>query len=327
MTTRLIAGLVVIGLMAGPAPAHADEAHRSPRAGDRPAATLGDLPVDAVDVTETDTSLRSTATEVTVLVEDGTGSPEVSKLRADSPAEAAELAAHLDAQPGVVAARTSRMRAFGAVNPEPMGPQQWNVAMVAAPDAWSVTRGAGVIVAVIDTGVDATHPDLVGRVLPEIDLLPEVTPDAIDNDHGTRVASLVAASLNAAGMAGVAPEAQILPVAALDPSGVGDSSTVARAIIAAADAGARVINLSLGGPDPDPVLDEACVYAYTKGAVLVAAASALHASCRCDDAKKDAILPAAAGGKFTASLAARTPQAAAWTLQSGSSSAASGRVQ
>ncbi len=200
------------------------------------------------------------------------GSPVVSKLRTDSPAEAEVLAEYLDAQPGVVAQRTSRLRAFGAVNPEPMGPQQWNLDMVRAPDAWPVSRGAGIIVAVIDTGVDSTHPDLAGKVLPEIDLLPAVTPDAIDNDHGTRVASLIAASINGVGMAGVAPDVRILPVAALDPSGIGDSSTVARGIIAAADAGAKVINLSLGGPDPDPILDRACIYAYSKGAILVAAA-------------------------------------------------------
>jgi subtilisin family serine protease len=99
-----------------------------------------------------------------------------------------------------------------------------------------------------------------------------VTPLPEQNGHGTRVASLIAGALNQVGMAGVAPGATILPVAALDPSGVGDSSTVARAIIAAADAGARVINLSLGGPGRDPVLDQACRYAFTKGAVLVAAA-------------------------------------------------------
>ncbi len=72
-------------------------------------------------------------------------------------------------------------------------------------------------------------------------------------------------------MAGVAPGATILPVEALDPMGLGDTSTVARGIIAAANAGARVINLSLGGPDRDPVLDRACAYALSKGAVVVAA--------------------------------------------------------
>jgi subtilisin family serine protease len=267
-----VAGVVILGLMAGPAPASAQDVAVTAPTSDAVAVPLDDLPVEASDVTDTDTSLRATSTEVTVMAEGEDGSPVVSKLRVDSPAEAEELAEHLDAQPGVVAARTSRLRAFGAVNPEPMGPNQWNLTLVGAPDAWPVTRGGGVIVAVIDTGVDATHPDLAGKVLPEIDLLPGVTPDAMDNDHGTRVASLIAASINAVGMAGVAPDVQILPVAALDPSGIGDSSTVARAIIAAADAGAKVINLSLGGPDPDPVLDRACVYAYTKGSILVAAA-------------------------------------------------------
>lgn len=287
----LVAGMAALGLLLGPAPVMADEPlpdpaaavqsdRRAGTAADAPAGTMSDTlvdalagsPVDAVDVTETDTSLRSTAREVTVLTQEGSGTPTVTKLRTDSSGEATELAAHLAAQPGVVAARNVMLRALGEVNPEPLAAQQWNLPLVGAPDAWPTSQGAGVVVAVIDTGIDATHPDLVGRVLPEIDLLPEVTPDPLDNAHGTGVASLIAGSLDAAGMAGVAPKASILPVAALDPSGVGDSSTVARAIIAAADAGARVINLSLGGPDPDPVLDQACVYAYTKGAVLVAAA-------------------------------------------------------
>lgn len=230
------------------------------------------LPVDAVDVTETDRNLRSTATEVTVLAQSDGASPTVAKLRADTPAEAAELARHLDAQPGVVAARTARVRAMEAANPEPLARAQWNLPMTGAPQAWTVTQGEGVTVAVVDTGVDATHPDLVDRVLPEVDLLPGVTPLPELNAHGTRVASLVAGALNGIGMAGLAPQAKILPVAALDPGGFGDTSTVARAIIAAADAGARVINLSLGGPDRDPVLEKACAYAHSRGAVLVAAA-------------------------------------------------------
>lgn len=270
---RAMAAVIVAAGLLSPAgtavPAQADDG--APGIAPAPGIDLEALPVEATDVTETDTSLRSTASEVTVLVRDDAGAPTVAKLRADSPGEAAELAAHLDAQPGVVAARTTRLRAM-ADNTEPMAAEQWNLPMVGAPAAWDVTQGAGVIVAVIDTGLDASHPDLVDRVLPEIDLLPEVTPLPEQNSHGTRVASLIAGALNGVGMAGVAPQASILPVAALDPSGIGDSSTVARAIIAAADRGARVINLSLGGPDRDPVLDQACAYAYSKGAVLVAAA-------------------------------------------------------
>jgi type VII secretion-associated serine protease mycosin len=274
-TRPLIAGVAALGLVTGMSPAAAQDGTGDPapsveRAGSGlPQGVTTPVPVQ--DVTESDTSLRSTRNEVSVLIDDGTGAPLVTKLRADTPAQAAELALNLNARAGVVAAPTTRLRALEAVNPEPLGPSQWNLPMVGAADAWAVSQGAGVVVAVIDTGVDGTHPDLAGRVLPEIDLLPEVTPLPEQNGHGTRVASIIAGSLNAVGMAGVAPQATILPISALDPAGYGDSSTVARGIIAAADAGARVINLSLGGPDRDPVLDGACSYAFSKGAVVVAA--------------------------------------------------------
>jgi len=285
-TRPLIAGVAATGLLLGAAPVVADEALPQAEITVDPAASesgaavdsvdLGladdvDVPVEVEDVTRTDSNIRSTRNEVTVLVEDGSGSPTVTKLRTDSAGDATELAAALDDEPGVVAAPTSRLRAFLAVNAEPLAPSQWNLPLVGVPAAWDITQGAGVTVAVIDTGVDGTHPDLVGHVLPEIDLLPEVQPLPEQNGHGTRVASIIAAAVNNIGIAGVAPQASILPVSALDPLGYGDSSTVASAIIAAADAGARVINLSLGGPDRDPVLDAACAYAFTKGSVIVAA--------------------------------------------------------
>ncbi len=276
-TRPLSAGVAALCLLAGMSPAAAEDAPGAP--GSTPGApglVTPDpagivLPVPAQDVTDSDQSLRSTRNEVSVLVDNGSGAPTVTKLRTETARQAANLATGLDAQPGVVAAPTTRLRAFEAVNPEPLAPSQWNLPMVGATDAWALSQGAGVVVAVIDTGVDPAHPDLAGRVLPEIDLLPEVTPAPEQNSHGTRVASIIAGSLNAVGMAGVAPQATILPVSALDPAGYGDSATVAAGIIAATNAGARVINLSLGGPDQDPILDEACAYAFAKGAVVVAA--------------------------------------------------------
>lgn len=279
--TRPIAAVgAVLSLLVAAVPAEAagaDPADRAPAAApleDLPVAAadiLADLPVPATDVTSSDASLRSTANEVAVIVADDDGPPTVTKLRTTSAGAAAELAAHLDEQPGVVASTNARLRAFGPLEDEPLGAGLWNMQMIGAANAWPVSQGAGVVVAVIDTGVDGTHMDLAGRVLPEIDLLPEVTPEPDDNGHGTAVASIIAAGLNLWGAVGVAPQAMILPVAALDPAGYGDSATVARAIIAAADAGARVINLSLGGPDRDPVLDQACAYAWSRGTVLVAA--------------------------------------------------------
>lgn len=275
-TRPIIAGVAAASLLAGVAPLAAAQAplgddNRSVDPVDVGLAPGAELPVPASDVTESDTSLRSTRNEVTVLVEDGDGSPTITKLRTESAPAAAELADVLDDQPGVVAAPTTRLRALGAVNPEPMAGSQWNLPMVGVPEAWELGRGAGVTVAVVDAGVDATHPELVGRVLPEIDLLPDVEPLQEQTGHGTRIASLIAAAVDGEGMAGVAPDATILPVSALDPGGFGDSSTVAAGIIEAVDAGARVVNLSLGGPDRDPVLDAACRYARAQGAILVAA--------------------------------------------------------
>jgi subtilisin family serine protease len=233
---------------------------------------LGKLPVPAVEVTHSDRSLRDSLREVVVLTRTSAG-PRLRKFRTASAADAKKLAQALNRRPGVVATRNSTLRATTtALENEPDGPQQSDMLMIGAPAAWPISEGAGVTVAVLDTGVDSTNPDLAGRVLPELDMLPEVSPTPDANGHGTMVASIIAAGLNGYGIAGVAPEATILPVAALDTMGYGDVATVASAIIAAADAGARVINMSLGGPDRDKVLDAACSYAHAKGSVLVAAA-------------------------------------------------------
>lgn len=271
-----IAGIATASLLIGGGPVVADEAGARTTAAEVDPTDVGlapgdELPVAVTDITDSDDNLRSTRNEVTVLVTDADGGPTITKLLAESAQDAAELADVLDEQPGVVAAATTPLRALGAVNSEPLAGSQWNLPMVGIPGAWDIARGAGVTVAVVDSGVDASHPELVGRVLPEIDLLPDVDALPEQTGHGTRIASLIAAAVDGAGMAGVAPGARILPVSALNPGGFGDSATVAAAIIEAADAGARVINLSLGGPDRDPVLDEACRYAHARGAVVVAA--------------------------------------------------------
>lgn len=267
----LVAGVAALGLLLPASAAMADDSAPVSEP-DSVEKVLADLPVPVSDVTDSDSNLRSTRNEVSVLVTDADGSADVVKLRTETAADVDALVAHLDDEPGVVAAPTTRMAAMALTsNPEPMAGQQWNLDMIGAPTAWPTTTGAGITVAVIDTGVDPTHPDLAGHVLPEIDLMPDVDPIGPETTHGTRIASLIAGSINGAGMAGVAPDVSILPVAALDETGAGDSSTVAAAIIAAADAGAKVINLSLGGPGRDPVLDQACLYAWRKGVILVAA--------------------------------------------------------
>ena len=151
--------------------------------------------------------------------------------------------------------------------------QQWGLQAADFPTAWEQTRGSSsVVVAVIDTGVDAALPDLAGAVLPGVNLVGGASA-ADDNGHGTAVAGVIAARAdNGIGGAGVCWACSILPIKVLDKSGTGDMGTVSAGIVRATDLGARVINLSLGGPQGLDVLQQAVDYATGKGAVVVAAA-------------------------------------------------------
>jgi subtilisin family serine protease len=151
---------------------------------------------------------------------------------------------------------------------------EWGLPLIGAPIAWDTSTGAdGPILAVVDTGVDATHPDFDGRVLPGIDLVNGDDDASDDNGHGTHVAGIMAATgNNGIGGAGVCWGCRILPVKALDAAGSGTYSTVASGITWAADHGASVINLSLGGSADSVTLRAAVAYARERGAVIVAAA-------------------------------------------------------
>lgn len=147
--------------------------------------------------------------------------------------------------------------------------------------AWDQTQGAGVTVAVIDTGVAYENysiysqaPDLAGTLfVPGYDFVADETHPNDENGHGTHVAGTIAQSTNnSSGVAGIAYKASLMPVRVLNKSGSGSYSDVADGIRWAADHGADVINLSLGGPTPSSVLRDAVAYAYGKGVVVVAAA-------------------------------------------------------
>ncbi|MDX6573350.1 MAG: serine protease, partial [Gaiellales bacterium] len=156
--------------------------------------------------------------------------------------------------------------------PDPGRPQQWALDAIGADAAWAVTRGAGVVVAVIDTGV-APAPDLAGRLLPGWNAIARTADATDDNGHGTHVAGTIAeVAGNGLAEAGVAPEASILPVKVLDSTGAGSDADVAAGIVWAADHGARIVNLSLGGSDASSVLADAVSYARAKGLLIVAAA-------------------------------------------------------
>ncbi len=156
---------------------------------------------------------------------------------------------------------------------DPLRSQQWALDQTSFEQSWSATRGAGVTVAVIDTGVDAAHEDLGGVVLPGVDYVEPARDGRYDPDgHGTHVAGIIAAQVNnGRGIVGAAPGVRILPVRVLDANGSGVSSNVAAGIIWATNKGARVINLSLGGGRSTGI-QIAMQYALSKGVVVLAAA-------------------------------------------------------
>jgi subtilisin family serine protease len=162
---------------------------------------------------------------------------------------------------------------------DPLRPMQWSLDALGVERLPGIERSGSQLVAVVDSGVRATHEDFgPGQVRCDlgIDLTSErlSTNGCVDpQGHGTHVAGVVGAvSGNGRGIAGVAPGTAILPVRVLDRSGSGGSLTVARGIVFAADRGAQVINLSLGGPAPSSALNSAISYARSKGAVVVVAA-------------------------------------------------------
>jgi len=170
--------------------------------------------------------------------------------------------------------------------------------------AWSVSQGAGVVVAVVDTGVDLTHPDLAGRLWNNSD---EVCANKVDDDgngyiddcvgwdfgandanpgddrgssghyHGTHVAGIIAAGRNGIGVVGVAPQATIMPVKISTTSGALSLGAIYSGIIYAADNGAKVMNMSFGSMPGDTranewLMEKAVKYATDRGVTLVAAA-------------------------------------------------------
>ncbi len=182
---------------------------------------------------------------------------------------------------------------------DPYFGQQWNLPAVHAPEAWDVTQGAGVRVAVVDTGVDCGHPDLSGQCAAQVNYVGGFQDD---NGHGTHVAGIIAAlTNNGVGVAGVASGVKLVALKVLDQNGEGTTATAAAAIVDAVRLyGAKVINLSFGGPrdpgGPDAVLQAAIDEAYARGAVVVAAAGNCNPSCTTiiDPAAMDHVLAVAA---------------------------------
>ena len=155
---------------------------------------------------------------------------------------------------------------------------QWNLTQVNAPQAWDTTTGSPEVwVAVLDTGLDDSHPDRPAAYSMAYDYVNADNDPNDDHGHGTHVAGIVAARFNnGTGVVGICPQCEILVIKVLDENGVASESSVTDAIEYASYWGAAnnkrtIINLSLGGPDYDRALEQAVARAQTRGALLVAA--------------------------------------------------------
>ncbi|MFG1916533.1 type VII secretion-associated serine protease mycosin [Micromonospora sp. NPDC048898] len=197
--------------------------------------------------------------------------PTAAAVPVTAPSRGGQLAgAPLAFAPGDTVARTDQVR-----------DEQWQLDELQAETAWRSSTGRGVTVAVVDSGVDGSHPDLVGQVLPGQDLVgPAGGPGPDPVGHGTTVAGLIAGRKDdKRGVVGLAPDARILPVRVLDEDNrYDDALIVAQGVRWAVDHGARVINLSLGGSGDSPALAAALDYAFVRDVVVIACTGNLATS-------------------------------------------------
>ncbi len=170
------------------------------------------------------------------------------------------------------AERDMFVKGAGTAN-DPYFGSEWHIAKIQANAAWDVTTGAGVTIAILDSGVDGSHPDLVGKLVGGWNFLDNNSNAADVNGHGTAVAGAAAATTNnSAGIASVAGSAMIMPIRIADANAYAYWSTVAQGLTWAADKGANVANISYNGVSSSSAVQNAAQYFKNKGGVTVVAA-------------------------------------------------------
>jgi len=162
---------------------------------------------------------------------------------------------------------------------------QWHLPKIGAPAAWDlVPTASGVVIAILDSGVDPSHPDLRAKLISGINTYDHNTDTTDVFGHGTAVAGSAAAmGNNGIGVASVAWDSPIMPIRVTDTDGFAYTSTLAEGLVYAADNGASVMNLSFGGVAGSQAIRSAAQYAMGRGALVVAAAG----NCGCFDSTPD----------------------------------------
>jgi hypothetical protein len=185
-------------------------------------------------------------------------------------------AAELSANGAVERVEADQIRNIQAAPSDPSYTSQWSLSRIGWDQVFgSVNPSGSATVAILDTGVNASHPDLAGQVLPGTSILEPASDGTTDpNGHGTWMAGIVAAATdNGTGVAGIGyAGVKVMPVTVLGADGTGSDSDIISGVIYAADHGANVILMSFTNPAFSQSLQDAIDYAWSKGAVVVAAA-------------------------------------------------------
>lgn len=174
--------------------------------------------------------------------------------------------------PRVAFAEPNYLLSATLVPNDPNYGQQWALPKIGADRAWDLTTGGPVVIAMLDTGISPTHPDLQGRLVPGKNFITPGAEPLDDNGHGTFTAGIAAASgNNGIGVAGMSWSARLMPVKILDQDGRGPVSAFAEGIRFAVDGGAQIVNVSAGIPVPSQTMEAAVSYALGQRVTVVAA--------------------------------------------------------
>lgn len=183
------------------------------------------------------------------------------------------VAALLAKNPHLKFAEPDRVAAPGATANDPYFASEWHLAKIGAPTAWDNSSGSGVVIAILDTGVNGNHPDLAGKTVAGWNVYGNNADTSDVHGHGTAVAgAAAAASNNGIGVASVAGGAWIMPVRIADANAYAYWSTVAQGLTWSADHGARVANISYVGVSGSATVQSAAQYLRGKGGLVVVCA-------------------------------------------------------